>query len=158
MNDNADDFSEPKSDDGEVVATEPQGWHTNEETAERGKETTCKQGCKESGLGLPSGCGRQNRRKRERDDARCVSSCGHETGVAKRELAGVAVHQIEAHCEDDIDAGQHKDVHRVIVQLRRDGIESHAGSQTSSESKVCDMLLHGIRLSRARISQGVRLA
>ena len=56
LNDNADDFSKPKGDDGEVVATKPKGWHANEEAAEGGKETACEQGCKKGGLGLPSGC------------------------------------------------------------------------------------------------------
>ena len=77
--------------------------------------------------------------------------------MAQRELAGVAIHQIQTYRQDDVDSGQHEDVHSVIIELWRHGIEGGAGGQTGNKGDMSGVLLHGIRPSRVRTFQGVRL-
>ena len=57
-------------------------------------------------------------RQRQRDARRRVAAHGHEARVAERELSGVAVDEIQADGEDDVDADINRDAEVVAVELR----------------------------------------
>ena len=57
----------------------------------------------------------QFRAEIDREDRRGVGADGHEARVAERKLAGVAVDEIQADGEDDVDADVDADVEEVGI-------------------------------------------
>src|ERR1051325_2089870 len=109
----ADDLPEAQGDDGQVVAAQPQRRQPDDVPRDRGERAA-----------------RQQRRDQQRalrrwiavdelaevevgEEGREVAADGHESGVAERELPGVAVDDVQRHRQRDVDADQDEDA--VVV-------------------------------------------
>lgn len=90
--DDADDLAEAQRRDGKVVAAQAQRRDADEEAEEAGGNAACNQGHGERHVEV------------SRQDDADIGADGHEAGVAERELARVAIDEVEARGQDDVDA------------------------------------------------------
>ena len=88
----ADDFAEAKGDDGEVVAAQAQRRQADEDAEKRRRQSTCKK--------------RQRKRHLEvhREDGGGIGADRHESRMTERELSRIAIDEVEARRQDDVDA------------------------------------------------------
>ena len=117
--DDADDLAEAQRDDRQVVAAQPQRRHADEEARDRGQHRADREGDEQHEAVAPELGQEREQADRSRSPkvtvkyAAGVGADRHEAGVADRELPGEAVDQVQAHRQDDVDAGQAQDLQDV---------------------------------------------
>src|ERR1051326_179743 len=117
----ADDLAEAERDDGQVIAAQPQ---RRQAAAVAGQRSAREQRQNEERVlraGILVGVRREVEVGEERREVRAD---GHESGVAERELPGVAVDDVQRHRQRDVDADQHEDA----------GVVRHAGEVQRAEA------------------------
>src|ERR1043165_6272543 len=153
----ADDLAEAERDDGQVIAAQPQRRQADEVAGHRRQRAAREQRHNEERVlraGILVGVRREVEVGEERGE---VSAHGHESGVAERELPGVAVDDVQRHRQRDVDADQDDDAGVVgdAGEAQR-GQAPGGGEEESHEDREVDGVadepgtaFHGAALANA---------
>ena len=135
LEDHPDDFAESQGDEGEVVALQAERGYPDDEPGQRGAQAAGDKRGEEKEALLErgaAGVAEEPWPGKERDGGGEVGSDRHEAGMAERELARVAVHEVERDGEDDVDADAGQDIQVVGVDVVRE-IRDPEGHQDRGE-------------------------
>jgi hypothetical protein len=138
LEDHADDLAEAERDDGEVVALQPERGQPDEQAGEGRAQPAGAEGAEEKEVLRP----RRPAVRAEEPGAEQhghgggqVGADRHEARVAEGELAGVAVHQVQADGEDDVDADADRDVEVVGVEPAGERREAGGGGEGGEQGE-----------------------
>ena len=141
LENHADDFAEAERDEREVIALEPQRRDADEQAGQRGAESAGEQARRRrsppwcnatAAFVAEKAVGAMNRLIGGGE----IRADGHEAGVAERELAGVAVHQIQRDGEDDVDPDADQDVEVVRIDVIREMRNAERDEQRGEQGEM----------------------
>ncbi len=131
LEDNADDFAETQRDYGQVITPQTQGRQAHQQSRHRREQAAGEQRPEKERAGGK----RIQVAKLVGDDRRRVRAHGHEPRVAERKLAGVAVDQIQADREDDVDADVVKNEEDIGIDAVRQERDQQAECERNQQKE-----------------------
>src|SRR5262245_34662967 len=131
--DHFDDFGEAQRDDGQVIALQSERRNADRQAREGGQQPAHQQRDREQNPRLIADGGKESGSKVGSEQGGRIGAHGHESGVAERELTGVAIDQVQAHGQDNVDADADRDVEEIRVDVPR--LERGQQAQTNRPAK-----------------------